>query len=105
LGLPGSAQPATDAPAPSESVSRADPELLRILAEEGGGRFASAGDAEGVASLLDWLDSTLGHVDVSDPGSAKIDRWWWWVLAAFLALFLESILPGPFERDRKALVR
>jgi len=85
----------------AEPHSRADPELLRRLAEEGGGRFTAAGDSEGVLSLLTWLESALGQGEVSEGEVEKADRWSWLVLTAFLALLLESLLPGPFEERRK----
>jgi Ca-activated chloride channel family protein len=101
VGSPGR----RDASASTEPFSKADPELLRTLADAGGGRFASANDVEGVRSLMDWLESALGQVEASERDPVRIDRWWWWVLVAFLALVLESLMPGPFDGKRPESAR
>ncbi len=89
--------PGSGTPSP---FSRANPDLLRTLAEEGGGRFASSHDPEGMTSLLVWLENALGMDESSDLVLEGVDRWVWLAGIALFALLLEASIPGRFERKK-----
>ena len=82
----------------SQPFSRANPDLLRSLAKEGGGRFASSHDPEGMTSLLVWLENALGMDEAADLVLEGVDRWVWLAGIALLALLIEASFPGRLER-------
>jgi Ca-activated chloride channel family protein len=97
--IPQLGEESSDSGTPSP-FSRANPDLLRTLAEEGGGRFASAHDTDEMNSLLVWLEDALGKDEAPDLVLEGVDRWAWLAGIALLALLFEASIPGAFEPKR-----
>lgn len=80
--------------------SSANPDLLRELAQAGGGRYASAQHPTEVTALMAWLEEALGETEVAEPEREGVDRWSWLILISLLALGAEASLAGPLERPK-----
>ncbi len=82
-------------------ISRARPDVLRQLADAGGGGFADARDPGQVRTLLDWLRSRLGGAESGTVRPEPVDRWPWFAALALTALLAEAALSGARRPEGK----
>ena len=75
-------------------LTRVDEEILRSVAEAGGGKFVMAGGANRAgATIAEELDSLEKSIVESEISSAKVERFQWFAGLSVLLLALARLIP------------
>ncbi len=80
-------------------LSRVNEDVLKSVAEAGGGRFVMAGGSTSAAAVIaDELDSLEKSIIESEVANARVERFQWFVAAAIALLIAGQLIP-----DRRRL--